>query len=83
MKKSTKVIIASIVMCLIVSVAVFCTLAVKNFALDVGGEIEFVALGIDATISDATLSGVSKKMGRVQCQHFLSRQICQQIKLKT
>ena len=50
-------------MCFVAMICVFGVLAAKNFSLVSGGVIEFFAPGVDATISNATLSGVSKKDG--------------------
>ena len=72
MKQKTKVVMLSFAMCLIFALGVFCVFAVKNFSLVSGGVIEFVAPGVNATISDATLTGVSKKTGSGTMSSFCS-----------
>ena len=61
MKKQTKLIFYCLAMCIVAVACIFGVLAVKNFSLVSGGVIKFVAPGVDATISDATLTGLSKK----------------------
>ena len=63
MKKSTKAIILSIAICFMCAVGVFCVFAVKNFSLNGGGSIKFIAPGVAATISDASLDGLTKESG--------------------
>ena len=70
MKKQTKVLLLSIALCMIVALGVFCVFAVKNFSLVSGGKIEFVAPGVNATISNATLTGISKKTGSGEMSEF-------------
>ena len=63
MKKSTKAIIFSIAFCFLCAIGVFCVFAVKNFSLNGSGSIKFIAPGVAATISDATLDGLSMESG--------------------
>jgi hypothetical protein len=70
MKKQTKTIILSIALCLIFALGVFCVYSLQNFSLSGGGSIKFIAPGINATISEATLTGLSKKSGSGQMQSF-------------
>ena len=70
MRKQAKVIIVSIVLCMIMALGVFCVFAIKNFSLQAGGSIKFVAPSINATISEATLTGVSKESGSGQMSEF-------------
>ena len=63
MKKSTKTIILSIALCFICAIGVFCVFALQTFSFDAGGSIKFIAPGISATISNATLDGISKETG--------------------
>ena len=70
MSKKIKNIIICISICLILSLGVFCVFAIKNFSLPMGGSIKFIAPGIDATISSATLTGMSKEDGSGQMNSF-------------
>lgn len=63
MKKSTKTIMLSIAMCLIMALGVFCVLAASTASLNAGGRIRFVAPGVSATISAAELTGIDKESG--------------------
>ena len=70
MKKQTKTIILSIALCMIFALGVFCVYAVQNFSFNAGGSIKFIAPGINATISNATLTGISKESGSGQMSEF-------------
>ena len=70
MKKQTKAVILSIALCMIVALGVFCVYAVQNFSFNAGGSIKFIAPGINATISNATLTGISKESGSGQMSEF-------------
>ena len=61
MKQKTKLLIFVSSFCLVIATCLLSVFAVKNFNVNMTGEIEFIAPGIEATISAATLSGVSKK----------------------
>ena len=63
MKKSTKTIIFSLAICMICAFGAFCVYALKNITLNSGGQIRFVAPGVSATISNATLTGLTKESG--------------------
>ena len=63
MKAKTKIIIFSLFVCVIVAFGTFCVFALQNFSLNVAGKIKFVAPSVNATISQATLSGLSKETG--------------------
>ena len=70
MKKQTQLIVLITSFCFIIATCLLSVFAVKNFNINMSGEIEFIAPGIEATISQATLSGVSKKDGSGQMQSF-------------
>ena len=74
MKKTTKMIILSLSFCFIVAFGVFCVFAAKNFTLTSSGEVEFIAPGVEASISAASLSGIERIEGSGAMQGFsLSR----------
>ena len=70
MKNKIKLICYCFAMLCIGAMCVFSVYAIKNFSLVSGGVIKFVAPGIDATISNATLTGLSKKSGSGQMSTF-------------
>lgn len=71
MKKTTKIfVVLSFCMC-IASIALFAVLAVNQFSFSPSGTIEFVTeSGVEATISKATLTGISKKSGSGEMNSF-------------
>ena len=56
MKQKTKLVVTVMAMCLVLTLGVFGILAVKTLNMSVGGNITFNASGINATISQGTLS---------------------------
>ena len=70
MRKQTKLVVLMMSFCFVLATCLLSVFAVKNFDMNMVGEIEFIAPGLEATISQATLSGLSKKTGSGQMQSF-------------
>ena len=70
MKNKLKLICYCFAMLCVGAMCVFGVYAVSNFSLVSGGTIKFIAPGIDATISNATLVGLTPKDGSGQMSTF-------------
>lgn len=71
MKKFTKIFIALSFCLCTVALCLFSVFSAESFMFEAEGVIDFVVLdGIDATISSATLSGVTKQSGSGEMQSF-------------
>ncbi len=67
MNRKTKLILMISSFCFVFVTCLFSVFAVKTFNFNIGGSIEFVAPGVNATVSSATLDGISSKTtGKMQ-----------------